>query len=168
MFSKLEWMVCPKTDLIPFVAPTCDIAALHHGVFVPSVLHLPRILTMLRFPAAVTIAPVYLHALVIAVFASLLAPFGGFLASGVKRAFRIKDFGEVIPGHGGVTDRMDCQFLAGTFTFVWIYTFVLRRSPAEVVIDRLVKLDATAVAAVADAILHHAALGPLRAALGLV
>jgi len=34
---------------------------------------------------------------------------GGFCASGFKRAFRMKDFGDTIPGHGGVTDRFDCQ-----------------------------------------------------------
>lgn len=34
---------------------------------------------------------------------------GGFFASGFKRAFKIKDFGDSIPGHGGLTDRMDCQ-----------------------------------------------------------
>ena len=47
-----------------------------------------------------------LHAVAFAVFASLVAPFGGFFASGFKRAFRIKDFGAAIPGHGGFTDRM--------------------------------------------------------------
>ena len=45
----------------------------------------------------------------LACFASLVAPFGGFFASGFKRAFDIKDFGQSIPGHGGMTDRMDCQ-----------------------------------------------------------
>ena len=50
-----------------------------------------------------------LHALVMALFASLIAPFGGFFASGFKRSFKIKDFGDSIPGHGGMTDRMDCQ-----------------------------------------------------------
>ena len=54
-------------------------------------------------------APYQLHLLVFAVFASLVAPFGGFFASGFKRAFNIKDFGHSIPGHGGMTDRMDCQ-----------------------------------------------------------
>ena len=42
-------------------------------------------------------------------FASFIAPFGGFFASGFKRGFKIKDFGDSIPGHGGVTDRFDCQ-----------------------------------------------------------
>ena len=49
------------------------------------------------------------HALVLSAFASLIAPFGGFFASGFKRGFKIKDFGDSIPGHGGMTDRMDCQ-----------------------------------------------------------
>lgn len=56
-------------------------------------------------------APYQLHLLVFAVFASLVAPFGGFFASGFKRAFNIKDFGHSIPGHGGMTDRMDCQWV---------------------------------------------------------
>jgi phosphatidate cytidylyltransferase len=32
-----------------------------------------------------------------AVFASIIAPFGGFFASGFKRAFKLKDFGDSIP-----------------------------------------------------------------------
>ena len=46
-------------------------------------------------------------------FASIIAPFGGFFASGFKRGFKIKDFGDSIPGHGGMTDRMDCQVRRG-------------------------------------------------------
>jgi phosphatidate cytidylyltransferase len=69
-------------------------------------------------------APFQLHAIVLAVFASLVAPFGGFFASGFKRAFNIKDFGDSIPGHGGMTDRMDCQFLMGLFTFVYYASLV--------------------------------------------
>jgi CDP-diglyceride synthetase len=34
---------------------------------------------------------------------------GGFCASGFKRAFKLKDFGNTIPGHGGLVDRLDCQ-----------------------------------------------------------
>jgi len=68
--------------------------------------------------------PVQIHALSLAVFASVVAPFGGFLASAIKRAYRIKDFDSIIPGHGGVMDRMDCQFLMALCTWVHYNTFV--------------------------------------------
>ncbi|KAL6990695.1 phosphatidate cytidylyltransferase [Sarracenia purpurea var. burkii] len=55
------------------------------------------------------IMPVQWHAVWLGLFASIIAPFGGFFASSFKRAFKIKDFGDSIPGHGGMTDRMDCQ-----------------------------------------------------------
>mmetsp|Transcript_31281 Transcript_31281/g.42504 ORF Transcript_31281/g.42504 Transcript_31281/m.42504 type:complete len:91 (-) Transcript_31281:116-388(-) len=49
-------------------------------------------------------------ALCFAVFSSLAAPFAGFLASGMKRVYNIKDFGTILPGHGGFVDRFDCHF----------------------------------------------------------
>jgi len=59
--------------------------------------------------------------MVLSLFASLIAPFGGFFASGFKRAIKIKDFADIIPGHGGVTDRMDCQILNGMFTYLYLH-----------------------------------------------
>lgn len=65
-----------------------------------------------------------IHTMIFATFASLIAPFGGFFASGLKRTFKIKDFGHSIPGHGGMTDRMDCQFIMGFFTFMYYHSFI--------------------------------------------
>lgn len=61
--------------------------------------------------------PVQIHTLSLAMFASFVAPFGGFLASAIKRAYGIKDFDSIIPGHGGVMDRFDCQLLMGKWIF---------------------------------------------------
>lgn len=57
----------------------------------------------------------HFHTISLGIFASLLAPLGGLFASGFKRALKIKDFANVIPGHGGITDRMDCQILMVLF-----------------------------------------------------
>lgn len=65
-----------------------------------------------------------IHILVFSTFASLIAPFGGFFASGLKRTFNVKDFGDSIPGHGGMTDRMDCQFIMGFFAFMYYQSFI--------------------------------------------
>lgn len=67
--------------------------------------------------------PIQIHALWLGFFASVVAPFGGFLASAIKRAYRIKDFDSLIPGHGGVTDRLDCQFLMALCTWVHYNSF---------------------------------------------
>lgn len=61
-----------------------------------------------------------LSACVFGVFASLVTPFGGFLASGMKRAYKIKDFSQSLPGHGGFVDRFDCI----TCLTVFAYTFL--------------------------------------------
>ena len=64
------------------------------------------------------------HAVVFAWLASIIAPFGGLFASGFKRAFKIKDFSDFIPGHGGITDRMDCQMVMAVLSHLYVANFV--------------------------------------------
>ncbi len=69
----------------------------------------------------------FLHNIVFASFASFVAPFVGFLASAIKRSFNKKDFGKLIPGHGGITDRMDCQLLMVFFTYLYLKLVLLSK-----------------------------------------
>lgn len=43
----------------------------------------------------------------------------------------MQDFGDVIPGHGGIMDRFDCQFLMATFVNVYISSFIRSASPQK-------------------------------------
>lgn len=80
---------------------------------------------------SITLYPFVLHSLSLSLFSSVIGPFGGFFASGFKRAFKVKDFGDIIPGHGGIMDRFDCQFLMATFVNVYISSFIRTPSPQK-------------------------------------
>uniref|UniRef100_A0A915LYY6 Phosphatidate cytidylyltransferase n=1 Tax=Meloidogyne javanica TaxID=6303 RepID=A0A915LYY6_MELJA len=88
---------------------------------------------LFRQQPIVRFKPFLFHSVVMALFASLIGPFGGFFASGFKRAFKIKDFGDIIPGHGGLMDRFDCQLLMGTFVNVYISSFIRSPNPHKIV-----------------------------------
>ncbi|KAK9745715.1 hypothetical protein QE152_g6727 [Popillia japonica] len=91
------------------------------------------------FGTSITTFPFVLHALCISLFGSIIAPFGGFFASGFKRAFKVKDFGTAIPGHGGILDRFDCQIFMTIFVNVYISTFV-REPSVEKIFSRILAM----------------------------
>lgn len=50
--------------------------------------------------------------------------FGGFVLSAIKRDLRVKDWGRMIEGHGGVLDRMDSvSFASPLFFHLTRYSF---------------------------------------------
>jgi predicted CDP-diglyceride synthetase/phosphatidate cytidylyltransferase len=61
-------------------------------------LDLPASVAAVTGWSTVELMPVQLHMLWLALFASLVAPFGGFFASAIKRAYKVKDFDSVLPG----------------------------------------------------------------------
>lgn len=53
---------------------------------------------------------------------SIISQIGDFTASAIKRNQDIKDYGDVIPGHGGILDRIDSiLFTAPTVFFVLVF-----------------------------------------------
>lgn len=112
------------------------------------------VLIQFRLPRSVETYPFVLHSLSLSLFSSVIGPFGGFFASGFKRAFKIKDFGDIIPGHGGIMDRFDCQYLMATFVNVYISSFISAPNPQKL-FQQLVLLKSEDMLTVYESLREH-------------
>lgn len=54
---------------------------------------------------------------IICAIASVVSQFGDLIASGIKRENDVKDYGQIIPGHGGIMDRFDSVILVSPIIF---------------------------------------------------
>lgn len=62
---------------------------------------------------------------VIGAVSAILSQIGDLAASGIKRNYDIKDYGKLIPGHGGILDRFDSViFIAPVVYYLLIFFFL--------------------------------------------
>ena len=57
--------------------------------------------------------------IVVGLLVSIFAPLGDLVESQLKRTFGVKDSGNIIPGHGGVLDRLDSFIIAAPVVYLY-------------------------------------------------
>jgi phosphatidate cytidylyltransferase len=62
---------------------------------------------------------------VIGAIAGLIGPLGDLFESGLKRELGIKDFGNLMPGHGGMLDRFDSLMFVAPIAYLYL-AFIAR------------------------------------------
>lgn len=173
LLADIPWFICPveKLSFIPqsLSSVTCD----PNPIFLPQeyIINFPQYVVMMGggdghsswqwIEYAIELRPIQLHGIAYGVFASLVAPFGGFLASAIKRGYEIKDFDKIIPGHGGMMDRMDCQLIIHLFTYVHLKAFVMQSSTSLAGVGAI--LGAATKLSLEDLAWVHKQLGDLLA-----
>src|SRR5229473_5434348 len=56
--------------------------------------------------------------LIVGVFTGVIGPIGDLSESMLKRTYQVKDSSRIIPGHGGVLDRIDALLFAVAFFYL--------------------------------------------------
>lgn len=120
VFAYLLGRVFGKHKLAPMVSPKKTIEGSIGGT---AVTVLVLILIALILDSCNVLQVQYCKLTIYLLMTSLIAQFGDLSLSSVKRIVRIKDYGKLLPGHGGVLDRFDSWLFAMPFTYLFC-TFV--------------------------------------------
>ena len=109
-----------KHKLCPNISPKKTI----EGVFGGFVLNITAMIVFgyifqtLYYKHSVQIS--YLTLLIIGVFGTVMSILGDLSFSLIKRSCHIKDFSEIIPGHGGILDRFDSVIFEAPFVYLLV------------------------------------------------
>lgn len=116
-FNDVAQYVCGKLfgkhKIIPAISPKKTWEGFIGGVFFTTLL--ATILYSFLTPFSLTIA------IVSGLIISMAGFIGDVTISAVKRDLQIKDTGSIIPGHGGILDRVDSLTYAAPLFFHYIY-----------------------------------------------
>lgn len=105
-----------KTKLIPEVSPKKTVAGAVANVFLGVVA--ASLICLCSALLQVYIAP-YWHFVLLGIFGSIAGQLGDLFASIIKRHCKIKDYGHIFPGHGGMMDRLDSILFVTVLIFIY-------------------------------------------------
>lgn len=115
-FAYFSGVFLGKRKLAPKLSPNKTIEGAIGGVLGSGILT-----TLYTFFLSYTNTDIEMHHFVgfalMGIIGSVFGQFGDMSASAMKRVTNIKDFGTLIPGHGGIIDRVDSIIFVAPFVY---------------------------------------------------
>ena len=125
-FAYIAGTTLGKHKLVNTPSPKKSVEGLIGGVLGAALLGLLYGFFMSRFADPEAAAYSMIIATVVSLFGAVFSVIGDMAASAIKRHVDIKDFGTLLPGHGGVLDRVDSIIVVAPIVYlvmsalVWI------------------------------------------------
>ncbi len=110
-----------KNKLCPKVSPKKTIEGSIGGIIGASLAC--TIFGMVIFRLGVNIG--IIHYILIGLICGIVCQFGDLVASSIKRYAGVKDYSNLIPGHGGILDRFDSILFSSVAVYYYL-TFILQ------------------------------------------
>ncbi len=101
-FAQITGRICGKHPLIKSVSPNKTVEGFIGGVIGGTILGVLAYFIISKYVSG--LQPVIIA---VSVFGTLLSSLGDLFFSYIKRSRNIKDFSNLMPGHGGILDRFD-------------------------------------------------------------
>ncbi len=108
-----------RHKLAPVISPKKTVEGVIGGV-IASVLGMIIYAVVLQFAFKFQVS--YVYAVLYGILGSVCAVFGDLCFSVIKRQTGIKDYGNLIPGHGGILDRFDSMMVVGPVAEILLLT----------------------------------------------
>lgn len=109
-----------KKKLAPHLSPNKTVEGSISGVLGSVILMALYGIILVKYANNIS----YYHYIIIGVLCGIISQVGDLVASSTKRYTKIKDYGYVIPGHGGVLDRFDSVLFIAPVVYFYILFFV--------------------------------------------
>ena len=122
IFAYFAGVTLGKTKIIPHISPKktvegsiggalgCMLTMMFYGVVIMNRTGIPPI-------------PLY-HFAIMGILCGVVSQLGDWAASSIKRSTGIKDFGNLIPGHGGIMDRVDSILFVAPLIYIYVSLFL--------------------------------------------
>lgn len=119
-FAYVSGRLFGKHLMFPTVSPKKTWEGFTGGLIIAA---LTMMLLLYINRTAATTSVWYVAIALISVCVSVLATLGDFFESRLKRAANTKDSGNILPGHGGILDRIDAMLFAAPLVFIVLTLF---------------------------------------------
>ena len=95
------------------------IGGLFGGIILTAIVYIILIVVGLYNPfTSIPKNNLLLYFIILGVFGSIATEAGDLVASSIKRKYALKDFGKLLPGHGGVMDRVDGLMFCSAIAYI--------------------------------------------------